>query len=169
MLEKIKSLLSRIHFKWMIFCYQLIAVMLFKKGKASRFRGVCCWDGSKLTSDYIQACLDRHLVVMVRSLDGNLFICHGDEHGKLKVLQEDVEPTDDRFLALFPQGGNWTGIACYPGTREPVYVSNGAIFWAEPNAMVPLVVVPVNGDLYTFEIPEDLRKLLKLPVATKTK
>ena len=121
--------------------------------KGLRFRNAkFFFDGSPVTSEDIQDHLNNNRVILIKSDDGNVLICHGTPGGKVLTSAGEISCFDDRFINAVPPG-KYTGISCYPGAKYDVWLAGRNIVWGLGNEPTPLIVVSVFRTLYVYAMP----------------
>ena len=150
----------------MISWYRVLAIILklTQPEKVDIFKNISYLDGSKITISELQENLNNGLITLLKSDNGNVFVCHGTEDGRLYIQGKKYLPDDTRVLSAIPKGFSY-GIACYPGTRQSVANWTHYIVWSRMTSKVPLVIVTIGNDLYVYDIPKNIQEALKLPEA----
>lgn len=161
------NMLAKIGFYWMIFWRGIEALIMYHVyNKGLRFRNARFYfDNKTVTSEDIQNHLDNHRVILIKSADGNVLVCHGTPRGRVLTSVGEISCFDDRFINAVPPG-KYTGISCYPGAKYDVWLAGRSIVWGLGNAATPLITVSIFGNLYVYAMPEYEAKIYGFKIST---
>ena len=127
--------------------------MYYVHNKGLRFRNARFWfDNKTVSSADIQDHLNNNRVILIKSDDGNILICHGTPGGKVLTSAGEISAFDDRFINAVPPG-KYTGISCYPGAKYDVWLAGRCIVWGLGDEPTPLIIVSIFGDIYVYAMP----------------